>query len=196
MTARFPDLGSCGMPSRLRDAGALLLAFLAFSPARADDRPHPDKSAYSLFDPTPDSALRDFTADRPGKVTNPITVDAGRLQLESDLGNYLRIDSKGVTDRAFQTLDPTIKLGVTSNVDLEMTMNGDEFVRERTDGTPRTKRLNGFGDVYFRAKINVLGNDGGDYAVGFVPYVKVPSSTGAWAEAWRCSRPSCPTTSS
>ena len=36
-----------------------------------------DKSSYSLFNPTPDSALRDMATDRPDKTESPYTVDAG-----------------------------------------------------------------------------------------------------------------------
>ena len=67
-----------------------------------------------------------------------------------------------------------------SNVDVEMTLNGDEFVRGVPDTSPRKGRfLSGFGDVYLRAKVNVLGNDGGDVALSFVPYVKLPANDAA-----------------
>ena len=142
-----------------------------------DQKPPVDKSAYSLLNPTPDKDLRDFNPDRPGKITGPFTIDAGHVEIESDFVNYLHSDVQGVTNRSFEVLDPTLKLGVLSNVDLEMALNGDEFVREVPDKSPQKGRnLNGFGDVYLRAKINVLGNDGGDVALAFVPYVKLPAN--------------------
>ena len=33
----------------------------------------------------------------------------------------------------------------------------------------------GFGDVFFRSKINFVGNDGGDLSIAAIPYVKAPS---------------------
>ena len=38
-----------------------------------------DKSGYTLFNPTPDDALRTFSPDRPTKSNGPLTVDAGRF---------------------------------------------------------------------------------------------------------------------
>ena len=59
---------------------------LATGIARADTTPStpPDAPAHSLFDPTPDSALRGLCTDRPTKSTGPCTVDAGHWQVEVD----------------------------------------------------------------------------------------------------------------
>ena len=138
--------------------------------AHADgDAPKTDKSIYSLLNPTPDKDLRDFNPDRPTKITSPFTIDAGRLDIESDFVSYLRSDVQGIKDRSFEVTDPTLKLGVSSNVDLEMMLNGDEYVREVPDMSGKGRSLNGFGDVYLRAKVNVIGNDGGNVALSFVP---------------------------
>ena len=166
-----------------RAALTCLLAQGVWTGARADESggsAGSAKSAYSLFNPAPDTDLRDYNPDRPSKITSPFTIDAGHLDVESDFVNYFRTDVQGVTDRAFEYLDPTIKLGILSNVDLEMTLNGDEFVRQSKDANPRSTRdLSGFGDVFFRAKVNLLGDDGGDVALAFVPYVKLPADDAA-----------------
>ena len=39
----------------------------------------PDKSGYTLFNPTPDDQLRAFCTDRPPTATLPCTVDAGHF---------------------------------------------------------------------------------------------------------------------
>ena len=167
--------------SRARIFATACLLWTAIGAAHADDqKPPADKSVYSLLNPTPDKDLRDFNPDRPGKITSPFTIDAGHIDIESDAVNYLHSDVQGVTDRSFEVLDPTLKLGVLSNVDLEMTLNGDEFVREVPDKAPQKGRsLDGFGDVYFRGKVNVLGNDGGDVSLALVPYVKLPANDAA-----------------
>ena len=41
--------------------------------------------SYSLWNPTPDDKLRDLATDRPDKTESPITVDAGRFQIEADI---------------------------------------------------------------------------------------------------------------
>src|SRR5258706_6643035 len=72
----------------------LATAFTAPSySARADDGSTsnpaiPDKSGYSLFDPTPDDLMRKFTPDRPTKGFSVRTVDAGHFELETDVINY------------------------------------------------------------------------------------------------------------
>ena len=44
-----------------------------------------DKSAYSILNPTPDRLLRDMTTDRPDTTESPFTVDAGRMQVETNV---------------------------------------------------------------------------------------------------------------
>ena len=157
--------------------------------ARADDAgsgPNPmpmkvtDKSQYSLFNPTPDSDLRAFASDRPPKINTPFTVDAGRFQIESDLANYAETRDHGLTTKTFQALDPVLKLGVLNNVDLEVALNGYQDVRQSMAGMAGpAMHFTGFGDVFFRTKINLIGNDGGDFVFAVVPYVKIPSSSPA-----------------
>jgi|SRR5208282_5790026 len=45
----------------------------------------PDKSGYTLFDPTPDDQLRAFCTDRPPKANAACIIDAGHFQYESDI---------------------------------------------------------------------------------------------------------------
>ena len=47
-----------------------------------------DKSAYTLFHPTPTAELRELSTDRPDQTESAHTVDAGHWQIESDLVNY------------------------------------------------------------------------------------------------------------
>ncbi len=49
-----------------------------------------DKSSYTLFNPTPDRLLRDMTTDRPDVSESPFTIDAGHIQIESNLFGYWR----------------------------------------------------------------------------------------------------------
>ena len=148
--------------------------------AGADAKPNVDKTQFTIFNPTPDADLRAFSPDRPTKVTSPFTVDAGRLQVETDFGSYTHTNFQGMSTTTFQALDPTFKLGVLNNVDIEMTLNGYQSVRQSMNGVAGSAmRSTGFGDIVYRAKINLLGNDGGDYTFAVIPYVKVPSSSPA-----------------
>jgi hypothetical protein len=143
--------------------------------ARADDL---DKSGYTLFDPTPDDLLRKFAPDRPTKGFSVRTIDAGHFEIETDLVNYITSNFPGGTTRSIQALDPTLKLGLTNWMDFEVQFNGLQYT-ESFDGTSPFSFQNnaGFGDVFLRAKMNLLGNDSGPVGFALIPYVKLPSST-------------------
>jgi hypothetical protein len=143
--------------------------------ARADDL---DKSGYTLFDPVPDDLLRKFAPDRPAKGFSVRTVDAGHFEIETDLISTTISNSPGGTTHSFQGFDPTLKLGLTNWMDIEVQFNGLQYT-ESVDGTSPFNFQNstGFGDVFLRSKINLLGNDNGPVGFALIPYVKLPSST-------------------
>lgn len=147
-------------------------------PASADDAPKPDKSAYTLFNPIPADQLRDFNPDRPARITNPYTVDAGHFQIESDFLNFTFDREAGATTRTYQAADPVLKLGLTNTVDFEITLGGYQDIRAIDDFTHATLlHGSGFGDVTLSSKINLVGDDGGPVAFAIEPYLRVPSGT-------------------
>ena len=137
--------------------------------------PSVDKSVYSLFNPTPEAALRGFSTDRPNKSNSPITVDAGHYQIETDIlsGSYSR--SRGITTRYYQFADPVLKAGLTNSVDFELGFGGYQQ-SVTTGGGIAAIRGSGFGDLTPRLKWNLLGNDGGDVQIAVIPYVKIPTA--------------------
>ncbi len=135
-----------------------------------------DKSAYSLFDPTPDADLRSLCTDRPTKSTAPCTVDGGRVQIESDIVNYAFDRSGDVETTTWLVTNPTIKLGLTHTIDAEVSVSPDEIITARDRATGATSRIEGAGDVYMRLKWALAGDDGGAVAVALVPYVKAPTA--------------------
>ena len=143
---------------------------LAFNPALASD-----KSGYSLFNPTPDGQLRDMSTDRPDKTESPYTVDAGRLQVETDLVAYTHDRRDGVTTRAFDVMPFNLKIGLTNSSDLQVVYGAFSHVRTSGGGASETDR--GFGDLVVRYKQNLWGNDGGKTAFAVMPFVKIPTST-------------------
>ncbi len=179
MTIRFPRAskclffaGLCGTP----------LAGLAFA-AEADSSQPPAEwsspiGSNTLFNPTPDKDLRSFSTDRPTKSNSPYTVDAGHFQYETDLVNYTYTNYGGVKTNAFQAFDPVWKLGVTSNLDFEVQFNGYQNVASHDAASGALlSRGSGFGDVLFRTKLNLIGNNGGPVALAVITYVKTPSGT-------------------
>lgn len=143
--------------------------------------PAPDRSQYNLFNPTPDDALRDFSTDRPAKATSPFTVDGGRYQVETDLTVYTYdyANAENTTQRTWTVLDPTLRVGLTSDIELDIISSGfynNTKLTDRSAGASQTNQ--GFGDMTLRGKFNLIGNDGGDIAFGILPQIKFPTNTG------------------
>jgi len=174
----------------LAGAGALIAAGMgngtvwaatpAVSPAVANaaaTAPTPDKSGYTFFKPTPDALLRELTTDRPDATESPFTVDAGRVQWEMDFANYGRNRLDGVRTTEWEVAPFNLRLGLTHNVEAGVFVT--PFRREIE--TPRVGpggRNSGFGDVTLRTKLNLLGNDGGAWAVGLMADLKLPTANG------------------
>jgi hypothetical protein len=154
--------------------GLLALMLSAFAvPAFADDAA-PDKSDYTLFNPTPDADLRSFNTDRPPKANSPYTVDAGHFQYETDIAVFGYGNTDGVKTQDWTVFDPTLKLGLTNTIDAELQITPYESVV--TKSAANTTNVSGLGDTFARLKINVLGDDHGAVAVAFLPYVKLPTA--------------------
>jgi hypothetical protein len=168
------------MASRITVLGSVSLAVVSLltQTAMADESaPTVDKSAYSLFNPTPTDAMRAFSPERPTKILNPFTVDAGHFQIESDLLNYTHANTGAQSTQLFQTADQTIKLGLTNSIDFELVLNAYQWSTthdRRTGAVIGSER--GFGDTVLKSKINLVGNDGGPFALALVPSVKIPSA--------------------
>ena len=54
----------------------------------AASTPRPDKSQYTLLNPTPIDLRRPYNTDRPSKTDSPFTIDAGVFQIESDVASW------------------------------------------------------------------------------------------------------------
>lgn len=165
-------------------AAALAVAALfATGAAAADDAPAgppPAKGGYTVLDPTPADKLRPLCTDRPTKSTGACTVDPGHLQFETDLVNYAYDRSGdrsgGATTRTWLFTNPTLKLGLTDDLDIEANMVPVETVTERDRRTGARTSVTGVGDLYLRVKLNLAGDDGGAFAAALVPYVKAPTA--------------------
>ena len=145
--------------------------------------PAPDKSGYTLFHPTPTSALRDFSPDRPSQSDGPFTIDAGHLQVELAFANYT-FDSHN-PERApvridqWNPLPAVVRIGVTDRVEFDLQYDSylNVRTRDRTGGSLQTTTMSGFGDLTLRSKINLWGNDGGTTALAILPSLKIPTNT-------------------
>ena len=144
------------LKSLLLVSTALIVSF----PALADDVSAPDKSGYTIFNPVPVDQMRSFSTDRPTKSDTPYTVDAGHYQYEADALNWTYNHNQTTTSNLL-VVDPTIKAGLTNRTDIEFALAPVNINDSHVRGTNIR---------------NALGNDGGDYAVAIVPYIKAPTA--------------------
>src|ERR1039457_1095488 len=154
----------------------LFVGLIGFG-VRAQETSTPDKGGYTLFNPVPNTLLRELSPDRPGKPESPYTVDAGHFQLEMDFANYTYDKSDGTTTKAWNVAPVNTKVGLLNNVDLQFVF--DNYLHVRTDdriaGTATTQ--SGVGDFTTRLKINLWGDDGRRTAFALLPFIKFPTST-------------------
>ena len=162
------------------------IAFVAFALAaehgvfaEPSQTPTPDKSQYTLFNPTPVDLRRPYNTDRPSKTDSPFTIDAGVFQIESDVWNWTLDYEKGVRTRTWIIGNTNFKLGLTNWMDLQLFPQF--YANTRTSGPSFGKPVehDGFGDTTVRLKINLLGNDGGKLVIGFLSSLKIPTNTGS-----------------
>ena len=136
----------------------------------------PDKSGYTLFNPTPRDQMRELSTDRPDQTESPYSVDAGHWQIEFDFANYTYDHEAGVRTDTLNVSPVNVKLGLTNSTDIQFVFDSYSHERVRTGGTTTTTR--DWGDLTIRVKHNIWGNDGGDTAFAVMPFVKVPLQIG------------------
>lgn len=183
-------LTTSGMVKVLGDGGATkpLLGFAVglvlwgnwTALARAAD----DKSQYTLFNPTPERLLRDFSTDRPDMTESPFTVDAGHVQFETNLFGYTRSrpDADGTVSDTYEFGTTNMRIGLTNSAEVNVVWQPYGVVRARPGDGSDVTRDKGIGGLDIRAKYNFWGNDSfekpGDTAFGLLPYVTFPTDRG------------------
>ncbi len=125
-----------------------------------------DKTGYTLFNPTPRELWRELSPDRPDATESPLTVDAGAYVIEASFFDW-RHDGG---DDTYTFMSTNFKVGLTNRIDLQTVFDTYAFENGANNA-------DGFGDVQFRLKYNVRGNDDGGSAFAIFPFVKVPTGT-------------------
>jgi Putative MetA-pathway of phenol degradation len=157
-----------GIPRSAGVLAVVAMCGLFSATVRADD--------YSLSDPVPDSDLRPFCTDRPTKNTGPCSIDAGHFQIESDIFNATFDHEDGVTTDTYVYTDPNLKLGLTDDTDVELSVAPFTQVDTHDQKTGTHETLSGFGDMFVHLKTNFAGNAGGDFGFAIDPFVKIPTA--------------------
>jgi hypothetical protein len=114
--------------------------------------------------------VRDMSTDRPDQTEGAFTVPKGMFQFEAGLFNHSRrLDTD---DRVESTIwgEVNAKYGLTDHVDVQLLWQPWAEMRDAGAGTYRE----GINDLTARLKWNVIGNDGGSFAMSLLPFVKIP----------------------
>jgi hypothetical protein len=157
-------------------AGAVAALVSASGTASGEDR-----SGYTLLNPTPDRLLRDLTTDRPDTTESPFTIDAGRVQVETNLIGYARSrpDAAGAVTETYEFATTNVRIGVTHNAEVGFVWQPYGTVRTRDADPVSIFRDAGIGGLELRAKFNFWGNDTfdkvGATALGLLPFVTLPT---------------------
>ena len=150
--------------------------------ADGDDNQCPDKNQYTLFNPTPSKCMREFEPDRPDLTNNPFTVDAGHVQLESDLFNYSlsRPDQDGTVTEKLLFGSTNIRVGITNDAELQVLLQPFNAVRTRFKNPAMTTWDAGPDVLEITGKYNFYGNDTsekpGSTALGVIPFIDIPTA--------------------
>jgi hypothetical protein len=140
-----------------------------------------DRSRYTLFNPTPDHLLRDLTTDRPDVTETPFTVDAGHIQIESNLFGYARSgrDADGTIVETYEIAATNVRIGLTHNLEAAFVWQPYGIVRTIHPDPIGTLRQSGIGGLELRGKVNLWGNDTygkpGSTALALLPFVTLPT---------------------
>jgi hypothetical protein len=138
-----------------------------------------DRGPYTLFNPVPDSQLRELTTDRPDITESPFTVDAGHVQFETTLFGFARSgrDAAGAVSDSYELGTTNIRVGLTGDVEAGLIWQPYGIVR--THGGPgEAVRQSGIGGLELRGKVNLWGNDTFDKtgsALALLPFVAFPT---------------------
>lgn len=160
---------------------ARIAAGVAMLLATAGEVEGADKSRYTLFNPTPDRLLRDMTTDRPDTTESPFTVDAGRVQIETNLFGYSRSrpEADGAVTDTYEFAITNVRIGLTSNAEIDFVWQPYGVTRTRQVIPVATLHDSGIGGLDIRGKVNLWGNDTfekpGATALALLPFVTLPT---------------------
>ena len=133
------------------------------------------KRQYSIFKPAPVDSLREMETDRPDVTESPQTVDAGHFQLETDLMRFQRQRNNEERTDEYLFNQVNLKLGLTNTTAIQLSLES-YVVNNDFNAIGNLDRTSGIGDLTFRLKQNLLGNDKGKFAIALLPYLKFPTS--------------------
>lgn len=131
---------------------------------------------FSLLNPVPRAQMREMETDRPDVTESPSTVDAGHFQLETDLVRSIREKTETTQTNTLLINQMNLKIGIVGSTAIQIGFQTYGRQSEKELDTNEKTITDGHGDLTLRIKQNLIGNDGGNFALALLPYVKFPTS--------------------
>ncbi len=120
--------------------------------------------------------MREMATDRPGITETPITVDAGHFQYESGLFSYGIERAEGTKTKRYTINDLDLHIGLTNSTGFQVLLSSYVIENEKEQSTGMKTRSEGMGDLTFRVKQNLTGNNDGNFAIAVLPYITLPTA--------------------
>jgi hypothetical protein len=153
-----------------------ILALMAAFPAATCFAQDTTPAKFSLFKPVPKGQMREMQTDRPDVTESAYTVDAGHFQYETSLLNYTKQYAETSRTNTYTINELDFNLGLTGSTALQVMLDSYVIEIEREFGTTAKKTNQGIGELTLRLKQNLVGNNGGNFALALLPYVKLPTA--------------------
>jgi hypothetical protein len=151
------------------------LPVLALPPHAPQDAAETGSSTGRLFLKKDSAELRPLMPDRPDRGDSPTTVDAGHLQIETEVMAYAQQQGDQERVETFRWGGTEFRLGLTDQTDFEVLT--ESFVSTRTESGENSESVSGYGGTTFRFKHNIVGNDEGKFALGLVPFTRLSATS-------------------
>lgn len=135
-----------------------------------------EQKNFSLFNPVPREQMREMETDRPDVTETPYTVDVGHIQLETDLVRSIREKSETTQTNTLLINQMNLKIGITGSTAFQIGFQTYGRQSEKELDADEKEITDGHGDLTLRIKQNLIGNNGGNFALSLLPYVKFPTS--------------------
>lgn len=121
--------------------------------------------------------VRPLSTDRPDQTEGAYTVPKGWFQIESGLFSHSsRLNTEERTEIT-NYAEVNLKYGLRDDLDLQAIWVPHVRHRHKDAAGEVINEAGGHGDLFIRAKWNLVGNDDGAYALALMPWVKAPVAT-------------------
>jgi hypothetical protein len=134
------------------------------------------QKSYNLFHPVPKDKMREMETDRPDVTESPFTIDAGHIQYETDLIRLEREKGELIDQHTVLLNQANLKIGLTRTTALQFGFQNFGWQKEKDLQTGESTTGHGIGDINIRVKQNLIGNDGGNFVLAILPYLKFPTA--------------------